>query len=383
MLVGVGTARSGSASRWHARPGAGCGRPARRKDAASASIAPCAPSTLRRLRRAPASPRSPSRLALGFLRHARRRRLATPSCSRRTPPPGDPRSAPGRGHADLRRDAGPAAASIKVLDSGGTDHASGPSAAWTAAARGERSARRCSATASTRSAWRTVSAVDGHIRPPGRFVFGVGRRRRPARPIGGGRRNEPERLAARRDRPLAPVPRPRCAPRRGLRRARHRPGPRRRPAPARRRGWVLTALGTIGVIAVQWAGGGAPIETLAGTSVGISALARILSLAPHRRRARRARRSASGSRGRRGLAARRDRRRARVRRRRRSPGTRRRGERPLVQVATQWLHGLAAACGSADCRAARRPAIDCRPRSDCRLHGTSRPGRPCARGRGR
>ena len=37
-------------------------------------------------------------------------------------------------------------------------------------------------------------------------------------------------------------------------------------------GWVLTAIGTVGVVAVQWAETGAPIEELPGSSVGTNAL---------------------------------------------------------------------------------------------------------------
>jgi putative copper export protein len=44
-------------------------------------------------------------------------------------------------------------------------------------------------------------------------------------------------------------------------------------------GWVLTAIGSFAVVAVQWAEIGAPIETLPSTSIGLSALLRAVSLA--------------------------------------------------------------------------------------------------------
>jgi len=43
-------------------------------------------------------------------------------------------------------------------------------------------------------------------------------------------------------------------------------------------GWILMALGTVAVVAVQWAETGAPLETLPSTSIGAAALARALSL---------------------------------------------------------------------------------------------------------
>jgi copper transport protein len=44
-------------------------------------------------------------------------------------------------------------------------------------------------------------------------------------------------------------------------------------------GWVLTAVGSVVVVAVQWAEIGAPIETLLATSIGLAALVRVASLA--------------------------------------------------------------------------------------------------------
>jgi copper transport protein len=43
-------------------------------------------------------------------------------------------------------------------------------------------------------------------------------------------------------------------------------------------GWLLTAVGTVAVVGVQWAEAGAPIETLLTTSLGTAALARAVSL---------------------------------------------------------------------------------------------------------
>ena len=125
--------------------------------------------------------------------------------------------------------------------------------------------------------WRTVSAVDGHI-SAGSYVFGVGQAppsAPPEIPSGGvSESGSPAAIVARWvlylglmlligaawvaiavvTRPNADLPLVAATV------------------------WLLTALGTIGVIAVQWAEVGVPIETLLSTSVGIAAIARGASL---------------------------------------------------------------------------------------------------------
>jgi copper transport protein len=171
--------------------------------------------------------------------------------------------------------------SIKVLDTGGADHASGPVEAVadpTASARVPVGALRDGVYTVS---WRTVSAVDGHI-SAGSFVFGVGVSppSGPQQPASVGQSGSPPAIVARWVLYLglialvgaafvalavASLPSIRTA----------MTGDLLGVAAA---GWGLTALGTFGVIGVQWVETGAPIETLLGTSVGLAAVIRLVAL---------------------------------------------------------------------------------------------------------
>jgi copper transport protein len=167
--------------------------------------------------------------------------------------------------------------SIKVLDSAGADHASGPPEAV--------AGDEASVTVPVGDmpdggytvSWRTVSSVDGHL-SAGSFVFGVGEPPPTSGPSGpvatAGLTGSPAAIVARW---LLYV---------GLvvlfGAAWVAVAIARRPEPAllamAAAGWVLTALGTIGVVAVQWAEADAPIETLLTTSLGLAALVRAGSM---------------------------------------------------------------------------------------------------------
>jgi copper transport protein len=171
--------------------------------------------------------------------------------------------------------------SIKVLDTSGADHASGAVETVADPAASARVPVGELRDGVYTVSWRTVSSVDGHI-SAGSFVFGVGVTppSGPPQPTGVSESGSPPAIVARwvlylglialigaAFVALAVV------------------GGRIPPATTRDLlavagiGWGLTALGTIGVIGVQWLETGAPIETLLGTSVGVAALVRILCLA--------------------------------------------------------------------------------------------------------
>ncbi len=125
--------------------------------------------------------------------------------------------------------------------------------------------------------WRTVSSVDGHI-SAGSFAFGVGvappTEPPGTPPVGEGEEGSPLAIAARWLLYLGLV---------GLLGAAFVAfAVARRPAPdllaVAAAGWVLAALGTVGVVAVQWAATGAPLEQLPSTSIGFGALVRTLGL---------------------------------------------------------------------------------------------------------
>lgn len=168
--------------------------------------------------------------------------------------------------------------SIKVLDSDGRDVVAGPvvasgSPALTVAVRlGDLGDGVYTVS------WRTVSAVDGHI-SAGSFVFGVGEAppsAPPGQPTGGASESgTPPAIAARwllyvglfvllgaAWAALAVV--------------RGRNPDLLAMAAA---GWVLTTLGTLAVVGVQWAEVGAPIEALPSSSIGLAGLVRAISLA--------------------------------------------------------------------------------------------------------
>ena len=168
--------------------------------------------------------------------------------------------------------------SIKVLDSAGTDHVSGPIAALADPQHSLRVPIGPLGDGVYTVTWRTVSAVDGHI-AAGSFAFGVGVAPPTGAPEPGGgpeasASGSPPNIAARWILYLGLTAL--------IGAAFAAVAVARRPAPdllaMAAIGWVLAAIGTIGVVAVQWLETGAPIEELPGTSLGSSALSRILAL---------------------------------------------------------------------------------------------------------
>ena len=166
---------------------------------------------------------------------------------------------------------------VKVLDSAGGDHVAGPVAAVAAPAASITIPIGKLGDGVYTVTWRTVSSVDGHI-SAGTFAFGIGTpppSGPPGSPVGGtSQSGSPPAILARWLLYLGLV---------GLLGAAFVAG-----AVARRSvpdllamaaaSWILTAAGTVGVVAVQWAETGAPVETLASTSVGTAALARGIAL---------------------------------------------------------------------------------------------------------
>ena len=167
--------------------------------------------------------------------------------------------------------------SIKVLDGGGTDRAAGP----VVAGDDQGSARvplEDLPDGGYTVSWRTVSAVDGHI-SAGSFVFGVGQPPPSAPPDvapgGSSESGSPPAIGARWALYLGFMALFGAA---WVALAVAR-GSKRDLLAMAAAGWFLTAIGTIAVIAVQWAEVGAPLETLLTTSIGVAALARVISLA--------------------------------------------------------------------------------------------------------
>lgn len=161
---------------------------------------------------------------------------------------------------------------VKVLDSGGRDHVSGPPEALPEPADSVRAPLGALGDGVYTVSWRTVSAVDGHV-SAGSFAFGVG----VAPPTGGpdagagaGQVGTPLAIVSRWLLYLGLVAL--------LGVAFAATAVARRPVPdllaVAAAGWLLAALGTAGVVGTQWSETGAPIETLPSTSVGLSALAR-------------------------------------------------------------------------------------------------------------
>jgi copper transport protein len=167
--------------------------------------------------------------------------------------------------------------SVKVLDTGGTDHVSGPPQVPSDPPASIRVPIGALPDGVYTVSWRTVSAVDGHI-SAGSFVFGVGvtpPTGPPSQQAGGASQSgSPPAVVARWLLYLGLVALVGAA-FVGFAVA-------RRPVPdllaMAAVGWSLAALGTIAVVAVQWIETGAPIETLPATSVGLAALLRVISL---------------------------------------------------------------------------------------------------------
>jgi copper transport protein len=168
--------------------------------------------------------------------------------------------------------------SIKVLDAGGTDHVSGPVEAIDDPPGTVQAPVSLPGDGVYTVSWRAVSAVDSHI-SAGSFVFGVGE----APPSG-----PPDSASGGTSQTGSP-------PAIGGRwilylgfmalfgAAWVALAVARRPAPdllaMAAAGWVLTAIGSVVVVGVQWAETGAPIEALPSTSIGLAALVRGLSMA--------------------------------------------------------------------------------------------------------
>jgi copper transport protein len=168
--------------------------------------------------------------------------------------------------------------SVKVLDSGGNDHVSGPVEALPNPPDSIRVPIGALADGVYTVSWRTVSAVDGHV-SAGSFVFGIG----VAPPTGPpdqvavvtGQSGSPPGIVARWLLYVGLVAL--------IGAAFVAFAVVKRPVPdllaMAAVGWVLVALGTVGVVAVQWIESGAPLEALPGSSVGMNALARLVALA--------------------------------------------------------------------------------------------------------
>jgi copper transport protein len=167
--------------------------------------------------------------------------------------------------------------SVKVLDSGGRDHAAGSLEAVADPADSIRVPIDALADGVYTVSWRTVSAVDGHL-SAGSFAFGVGVAP-PTRPpdqaiAGAGQEGSPPAIGARWLLYLGLVALLGAA--FAALAVAHRPAPDLLAMAAA--GWILAAIGTVGVVAVQWAETGAPLEQLPSTSIGLAAFARLAAL---------------------------------------------------------------------------------------------------------
>jgi copper transport protein len=168
--------------------------------------------------------------------------------------------------------------SVRVLDRSGGDHVAGPLEALADPADSVRAPIGELGDGVYTVSWRTVSSVDGHV-SAGSFVFGVGvapPTGSPDQPTGGASQSgSPPGIVARWTLYLGLV---------GLIGAAFvalAVAGRRAPdlLAVAALGWVLTAAGTVGVVAVQWIETGAPLEALPSTSVGLAAFARAAALA--------------------------------------------------------------------------------------------------------
>lgn len=168
----------------------------------------------------------------------------------------------------------PRLSSIKVLDSSGTDHASGPVEAMADPADSIRVPVGSLGDGVYTVSWRTVSSVDGHV-AVGSFAFGVG----VAPPAGPAEQPKAESGSA-----AAVLARWLLyigvalllgAAFTGMAVAR---GPAANLLVLAALGWVVTAVGTLSVVGVQWLEAGVSLESVLGTSIGIAAIGRVVAL---------------------------------------------------------------------------------------------------------
>lgn len=170
----------------------------------------------------------------------------------------------------------PRLSSVKVLDVGGGDHTSGPVEPVPGQPLQLRVPLGLLTNGTYTVAWRTVSSVDGHV-AAGSFAFGVGEA--PTVPTG---------ATTTPTSPSASVPAVAArwllylglvvllgATFVGFAIESRPPRAVVRMAAA---GWLAAAIGTVGVIAVQWSDAGADVPTLLGSSIGMGAVVRIVSL---------------------------------------------------------------------------------------------------------
>jgi len=171
----------------------------------------------------------------------------------------------------------PRLTSVQVLDSGGSNHATGTPEAVADPPNSIRIAMGAVPDGAYTVTWRTVSAVDGHV-SAGSFVFGVGvapPSGPPAQEAGGtGQSGTPPAIATRWLLYIGLV----LLLGAGFVAVWVVRGTAPNLLAMAAAGWVLTAIGTIGVIGVQWVESGAALEDLPGTSIGAAALARLISL---------------------------------------------------------------------------------------------------------
>jgi len=168
--------------------------------------------------------------------------------------------------------------SIRVLDASGTDHVAGDPFVGEPAGESVVGVMTDELPDGVYTvSWRTVSAVDGHI-SAGSFAFGVGVAppSGPSDPAAGvGQVGSPPAIVARWVLYIGLIVL--------IGAAFAAVAVARRPAPdllaLAAIGWILSAAGSVGVVGVQWAETGAPLETLPSTSVGAAAFARVSALA--------------------------------------------------------------------------------------------------------
>lgn len=166
---------------------------------------------------------------------------------------------------------------VKVLDTSGTDHVSGPVSSVADPVGTVLVPISLPGDGVYTVSWRAVSSVDGHI-SAGSFAFGVGEAPPSVAPAGPGtsvsQSGSPPAIGARwllylGFMALFGAAWVALAVARG-------------PAPdllaMAAIGWMLTAIGSVAVVTVQWAETGAPLEQLASTSIGFAAALRGVSL---------------------------------------------------------------------------------------------------------